>query len=890
MKRLIAVQFALTLLALPVARAADGSPDFDGTTDAVGYTTNGLETPVNQLVKSAGIFVQLPGMRPNALALSPDGKLLVTSGLKSELMALDPADGKVLQHVSFPSDDATPAKSVSSLILDANGRGKLSFTGLAFSPDGTRIYLSDVTGALRVFGVGANESISPLFTVPLPKAHAPDRDDDIPTGIAVSADGAKLYVALNVANRLAELDAASGKVLRTWNVGVAPFDVVLAAGKIYVSNWGGRRPDANSITGPIGENGTVRVDQNSVASEGSVTIIDPASDQAAPVEILTGRHACALAASPGGKYVVCANAGDDTLSVIDTGTDKVVETLCARQNPGDLFGAQPNALAFDKSGKRLYACNGTQNAVAVFQFKPGASKLLGLIPAGWFPGGIVYDARRKMIDVANLKSIAPDKERARKGRGPGFNTHQYYGSLSLISVPSKGSLSKYTVAALDNLRYPLIAQAMLPARDNQPARPVPERTGEPCVFQHVIYFIKENRTYDEVLGDVAEGNGSSNLCIYGARVTPNQHKFVTDFTLLDNTYCCAILSAEGHQWTDSAFSTEYIERSYAGWPRSYPGGAEPAGRDAMAYSPAGFIWTDAASHGRSVADFGEFTTPHHVWTATRKPVKGWTASYRDFTGGSNAISYFAEPDMESVRPFMVSNYMGFDLTIPDVSRAACFIEHLKEYEAADNFPNLIIVWLPDDHTSGTKYGSPRPEAQVADNDLAFGQIVEAVSHSKFWPTTCIFGIEDDPQDGWDHVSAYRTSAYVMSPYCKRHQVVSTQYNNTSLVRTIELMLGLPPMNQLDATATPMFDCFTATPDLTPYTAVTNQVPLDAMNGGEQSIRDPILRNDAKVSASLPLDKEDQCPEDVFNRILWRAAKGSQAPYPDWAVKAVGDND
>ncbi|MDE3069085.1 MAG: beta-propeller fold lactonase family protein, partial [Verrucomicrobiota bacterium] len=663
-----------------------------------------------------------------------------------------------------------------------------------------------------------------------------------------------------------------------------------------------------SMVGPIGRNGTVRVDSRSIASEGSVSVIVPSRPSAAEqAEILTGRHACALALSPDGRWLVCANAGDDTLSVIDTRTDKIVETVWARQNPADLFGAQPNALAFEPDGRKLFVCNGTQNAVAVFQFErhsrslglfhyfhyvPGQTKMLGLIPVGWFPGGIAYDARRRMLEVANLKSVSPRMEPAAKGkgRGLGFNTHQWYGSLSLVPLPSPGGLKEDTRTALADLRYPLLARAALPARPGQPPRPVPERVGEPSVFRHVIYIIKENRSYDQVLGDVAEGNGDPDLCVFGERVTPNQHQFVRDFTLLDNTYCCSILSADGHQWTDSAIATDYVEREFAGWPRSYPAGADPSGRDAMAYSPAGFIWNDAAEHGETVADFGEFTTDHHYWRATHRPEDDWLDAYRDFVSGSNAIVYTVKPDLAALGPCIVTNYEGFDLNVPDVLRASQFIADLKRDEAAGRFPDLAIVWLPDDHTSGTRFGSPTPEAQVADNDLAFGQIVDAVSHSIFWTNTCIFAIEDDPQDGWDHVSAYRTTAYVISPYTKRHAVVNTQYNQTSLLRTIELILGLPPTNQMDATATPMFGCFTDTPDFTPYTAVTNQVPLDEMNPDPREISDPMLRRDAVVSSKLPLEKEDQCPEDLFNHILWRAAKGSRAPYPNWAVTAAGDDD
>jgi hypothetical protein len=380
--------------------------------------------------------------------------------------------------------------------------------------------------------------------------------------------------------------------------------------------------------------------------------------------------------------------------------------------------------------------------------------------------------------------------------------------------------------------------------------------------------------------------------MFGARVTPNQHKLVRDFVLLDNTYCSGILSADGHQWADTAFATDYVERQFADWPRSYPsGGFGEGGKDALAYSPAGFIWDNAWAHGKTVCDFGEFTTSHKSWKdRTRKGEPNVLDCYRDFISGSNAIACTCEPDIESLRPFMVTNTAGWDLNVPDVFRAAQFIKELKKFEATGNFPNLIIVWLPNDHTSATKFGSPTPAAQVADNDLAFGQIVEAVSHSRFWTNTCIFAIEDDPQSGWDHVSGYRTTAYVVSAWTKRGAVVGTQYNQTSLLRTMELMLGLPPMNQMDATATPMFDCFTNTPDFTAFTAVTNNVPLGEMNPLPKLISDPLLRKDAYVSARLPLEKEDQCPEDLFNHILWRATKGPQTPYPAWAVKTVDDND
>ena len=909
----ISIPCLLGAFVLTTAHAAASLENFEATTDVVGRNAGGMETPVNQSITPAGTLVELPGLRPLALALSPDGKLLVTAGLKHELVVVEPATGKILQHVSFPSDQAQEPAPVATASLSPDEKAQISFTGLAFSPDGSRIYLSNVNGDIKVFGVGKDRKVAPLFSIPLPPSDRPGHTNEIPAGIAVSPDGKRLYVALNLSNGLAELDAATGRGLRHWDVGVAPYDVALAGHKVYVSNWGGRRPDADSVTGPAGQGTRVRVDSRSIASEGSVSVIDLADNIASPVgrdsvepklpagsevrargtlaptEIVTGLHAGALALSPDGRWLVVANAGSDTLSVIDTRTNQIVETIFARQKPGDPLGAQPNALAFDKSGKTLFVCNGTQNAVAVFQFKPGESKLLGLIPVGWFPGAIVCDAPRKEIYVANIKGLG--RGRPGKSGSTEFNSKQHVGSLSLVPVPAAKELAAYTQTALADLRYPLLAQAKLPARTNQPARPVPERVGEPSVFQHVVYIIKENRCYDQVLGDMTAGNGDADLCTYGARVTPNQHKLVRDFVLLDNTYCCGILSADGHQWADTAFATDYMEREFANFPRSYPcGGFGENGRDALAYSPAGFIWNNALAHGKTVRDYGEFATAVTRWKyAGRKDKSYFLDFYHQFLNGTDDLVIGCEPDIESLRPYLATNTVGWDLDVPDVFRAAQFIKELKQFEADGNLPNFVILWLPNDHTSGTKLGSPKPAAQVADNDLAFGQIVEAVSHSRFWTNTCIFAVEDDPQDGWDHVSGYRTTAYVASAWTKRSEVIHTQYNQTSLLRTMELMLGLPPMNQMDATATPMFDCFADTPDFTPFDAVTNNVPLDEMNPLPKFISDPLLRKDAYVSARLPLDKEDQCPEDLFNHILWRAAKGSRVPYPAWAVKVVDDD-
>ncbi|HEV2691522.1 MAG TPA: beta-propeller fold lactonase family protein, partial [Verrucomicrobiae bacterium] len=724
--RIFYVPTLLLCLATPLFLHAE---DFGATAETVGRHADGLATPVNQIVTPAGTLVELPGMRPQALALSPSGKLLVTAGLTHELVVLNPKTGEIVQRVALPSDEVAEPSPVASEILNPDTKAQLSFTGLIFSPDGSRIYMANVNGDVKVFGVGADRKVSPLFSMALPPANAPGRTNEIPAGIAVSRDGRKLYVAFNLSNRLAELDALTGKILRTWDVGVAPYDVVLAGKKIYVSNWGGRRPAADSLTATAGHETLVRVDDRSIANEGSVTVINP--DGTNSVDILTGLHACALALSPDGKFVVVANAASDSLSVIDTRTDKIVETICARQNAADLFGAQPDALTFDKAGKKLFVCNGTQNAVAVFQFKPGESKLLGLIPAGWFPGAVVFDAAAKKIYVANIKNIGDKKDKPRVGfgLGLGYNSKLYTGSVSLVPLPSDKELAAYTHTALMDLRYPLLAAAKLPPRENQPAQPVPERVGEPSTIQHVIYIIKENRTYDQVFGDVETGNGDLGLCAFGERVTPNLHRVVRDFVLLDNTYCCSALSADGHEWADTGIATDYMEREFAGFPRSYPSGGDgDSAKDALAYSPAGFIWNDALAHGKTVRDYGEFATSTAHWKdAKHKGKPHWKDYYHQFLDGTDDLVISSEPDLEALRPYLVTNTVGWDLDIPDQFRARKFIDDLKADEQTGAFPNLTIIWLPNDHTSATKAGSPTPAAQVADNDYAFGQIVEAVS-------------------------------------------------------------------------------------------------------------------------------------------------------------------
>lgn len=888
--RMISILLSLTVLfGMPSCRKDE--PD-DELVDAAGDSRTVL--PVNQVLVPAGKQIPLPGLRPQAIALSPDGRCLAVSGKTSELVIIDPAVGTIAQNVALPSEEQNTALADPSSpnILEPDKKGQLSYTGLIFSPDGRHLYLSNVNGSIKVFAVADDGSVTPSHTIPLPPANAPRRINEIPAGLALSTDGRTLYACANLSNRLLVIDTQSNAVTRSFDTGVAPFDVRLLDGKAYVSNWGGRRPKPGDLTGPAGRGTRVKVDPvNHIANEGSVSIID--LDSGSIKEILVHLHSSSLTVSPDGRYVVCANAASDNLSVIDTRSDTVVETIWVKANPAALFGASPNALSFSPDGKRLFVANGTQNAIAVLKFDPEdrESSLLGLIPVGWFPGAILFDPERRTLCVANIKGLPADPKKDRMTGGQGFNSHQYHGSVSIVPIPDPEELMSYTEAVYENYHRERISRAFEKPRPDQPPRPIPERVGEPSLFKHVVYIIKENRTYDQVLGDIPEGNGDPSLCLFGEQVTPNQHKMVREFVLLDNTYCCGILSADGHQWSTTAFGTDYLERSFAGWPRSYPDGMGPDEADALAYAPSGFIWDNALRKEVSLWNFGEFTQPECRWKDAEHQVQPqWKDYWEEYLHGQGDVTIASEPTIETIRPFTPTDTVGWIMEVPDVWRARYITEQISAWDKQGQMPQLILICLPIDHTSGTRAGSPTPSACVADNDLAFGRIVEAFSHSRFWKETVIFGIEDDPQNGFDHVSGYRTTAYCISPYTKRGVVVSTQYNTTSILRTIEQILGLPPMNQFDAAAMPMFDCFTATPDFTPFVAVPNQIPLDQMNPDPQDIADSLLRRNARISAGLNFMQIDACPEDTLNRILWHAVKGSTAPYPSWAVNLVPEDD
>jgi hypothetical protein len=453
-------------------------------------------------------------------------------------------------------------------------------------------------------------------------------------------------------------------------------------------------------------------------------------------------------------------------------------------------------------------------------------------------------------------------------------------SVSVIPFQDTKNLNAYTdtVIALNDLSRALSVREV--PRESVKPKPVPERIGEPSVFKHVVYIIKENRTYDQILGDMKRGEGDPALCIYGANVTPNTHKLCEEFMLLDNFHASGKCSADGHQWTDASIVTDYIEKNMRAWFRSYA----HVQTDALVYAPTGFIWDNAVSHRKSVRIYGEASYP------VIEGELSWTDIYKKYRNGEK-VEFYNHTTIEPVKNILSQTYPSYgNHEFTDAMRADALIKELNDYEAipGDLLPELMIVALPNDHTAGVRPGSPTPRAMVADNDAALGKIVEAFTKSRFWENTVIFVVEDDSQSGWDHVSAYRTVALVISPYSRLKKTISTYYTQPSMIRTIEQILGLPPMNIQDAIANPMIDCFKTEPDRSHYTALPNKIPLDEMNPQIISLSGESLYY-AKKSLLPEFDGIDSGNDDLMNRILWFAAKGN-IPYPANFAGPVDKNE
>lgn len=795
--------------------------------------------PTNQLLKPAGFQVYFPG-RPVDLALLSDKGLLSVKN-KNSLDLIRLSDRTILQSLQFSKSGA-------------------SFTGIYYSESKKKIFLTDAEDLILVANINDKNILSWENPIKLPKP--PIGGDPVPGGFCFNETENTIFVTLSRNNSLAKINVSDTSIIEI-PVGIAPYDVVLKSEtKAYVSNWGGRQPkDGESVYNTSGSN--VLVDPaTGIANNGSVSVIDlKKNTQIKNIEV--GLHPSAMVFNNDKSLLFVACANSDIISVINTETDEVVNKISVRMNDELPFGSSPNALTISPDGKQLFVANGTDNAICVIETeKP--YHISGFIPTGWYPGSVAINKSGTVLYVANVKGAGSRNQRTDR---TGYNSHDHLGSISIIPVPDKSELAKMTETVTNNNAFPGLYSSKSSQGKTKVAVPyLPDQTSH---FKHVIYIIKENRTYDQVFGDMPQGNGDTSLVHFGKEITPNHHKLAETFVLMDNYYCSGVLSADGHQWTDEAFVTDYLEKSFGDFTRSYP----YDGDDALAYASSGFIWDNVLKNGLTFRNYGEFVD------AVIKPANAtFTEIYNDFKNGTNKISIQAEANLEQLRPYLCPTYIGFPNKVPDVYRAAEFIKELNEFEKNDNFPNFIIMSLPNNHTSGTKPGLPTPRAAVADNDFALGQIVEAISKSKFWKETCIFVTEDDPQAGLDHVDGHRTVGMVISPYTKRNEVVSTYYSQINMVRTMENILGIPPMNQFDLSAEPMFDCFTETPDFTPYTVVKNNIPLDEINPPLESLNGK-KRYWAEKSMEQDLEDYDRINEDDFNRIIWHAMKGYDRPYP-----------
>lgn len=796
--------------------------------------------PTRQVIRPAGKTVEFAG-RPVDLVPSPDGRHVYVKDHRG-LVVLDAASNEVMQELPF-----------------GEGTGA-SMHGVLLSADGRKIYATTAHTLLFEGGIDDAGVVTWLRKIRLPGPKGKGNSDAM--GLALSPDGSTLYVCLSRNNTVGVVDLQAGKLVKEIPVGAAPYDCEITndGRTLYVSDWGGRHPKAGERARP--SSGTqVLVDERGVASSGAVSVVDLGRDLETAV-IETGLHPSDLVLSSDEQRLYVANANSDTIEIIDAVRGRVLQSLSVRPLPDLPFGSLPNALALDEGADRLYVANGGNNAVAVVALGERA-EVAGFIPVGWFPGALALSGGR--LFVANVKGVG---SRTNPNKKEGWSVYWHRGSVTRLNPPDREALARMRPDVLAQNRLRLSKSGNRPGRADVCPKPVPEHFGEPSVFQHVVYIIKENRTYDQVFGDMERANSDPNLCIFPREVTPNHHALADEFVLLDNYYCNGVNSADGHSWSTEGIVTDHLEKSFGGFTRSYTFGDDP-----LTYSSGGFIWDRVLAAGLSFRNYGEFdsATPHGGNFSFRD-------IYDDFISGRRSIRFDQSIGVDRVRRLSCKDYPGWNLNIPDVLRADVFLKELKAFSRRNEFPNFTIVYLPQDHTSGTSPGHPTPRAQVADNDLALGRIVDGLTHSPFWSSTCIFVIEDDPQNGFDHVDGHRSLCLVISPYTRRGEVISTFYNQTGVLHTMTRILGVPPLTQLDAMAPVMCDCFRTVPDFSPYDVRPNLIPLTEMNPPKTALRGRALHW-ARASEAQPFERTDEANEDTLNRILWHAMKGVATPYP-----------
>jgi YVTN family beta-propeller protein len=748
------------------------------------------------------------GSFPMNMRISPDGKYLVVlhcGAGEHELMVFRTSDHRRLSRVSIPN----------------------AYYGLVFTPDGSKLYVSGGDDEIVYEYPFADGYLQAPRVIPV---HAPDEDPKkvrhVPCGLALAPDG-RLVVAKSWGNRVEAgslSDYPATRIGLDFETESRPYDIKVVGAGAYASLWG--------------KASVVRLDESGVVKT-----------------IATGDHPNELAVTADGARLFVANANVNTVSVIDTATDTVVETLNTAMYPDSLEGSTPNSLDISPDGKRLYVANADNNCVAVFDIsEPGRTRALGLIPVGWYPTSVRVTPDNKTIYVANAKGFSsfanPQGPQPYLRGGLRRTTEQYLGkllqgSLSIIPVPTEEELAAYTQRVYACSPY---REDKQPVARRPEGSPVPAKVGDPSPIKHCLYIIKENRTYDHIFGDMPEGNGDPDLCLFPEKFTPNHHALAREYVLLDNFYVESQVSADGHEWTMGAYATDFVQKT---WPSSYGGHGltyPSEGAFPTAFPTAGYLWDRCIQAGVSFHSFGEFV-------------------FHDGPVGTPG-----KTGVPSLEGHYDPLYRGWDLDFPDVKRAEHFIEKFNGFVERGDLPSLIIMRLPNDHTTGSSVGKLTPRSMVADNDLALGMVVEAVSKSPVWKETAIFVVEDDAQNGSDHVDAHRTVALVISPYTRGRGLDSTFYSTASMLRTMELILGLEPMSQYDAGARPMYNTFRNEPDTTPYGC--RPVP--------EELRTRVNGPDAwgaELSAQLNFEKEDAADDLLFNEIIWRNVKGADSPMP-----------
>jgi DNA-binding beta-propeller fold protein YncE len=703
---------------------------------------------------------------------------------------------------------------------------KESFQGLTWSSDGKRLFVGGGWDDVVYRFDHSAGLLSNKFEIKYPPKSLGRR---VPAGLALAKDGETLWVANAFGHTLAKFDGA-GNLQLELDLGADSYPYALAwdqeTARLYVSLW----------------------------AKAEVAVVDSTKGEVV-AHWATQEHPNEILLTKDGTVLYVANANRNTVSVFDAKEGQAVETIGTAIDPKAPPGSTPSSLALTPDEELLFVANANTNDVAVFNVKElGESKPLGFIPAGWYPTSVRVARAGKTLYIANGKGTSSKANRdgpnpLAEGRGSirEYIAGLFQGTLSILPIPGPKEMLAFSKTVYQC--SPLRDRANEGVPDRAPGHPIPSKVGNPSPIKYCVYIVKENRTYDQVFGDIPEGNGEKALCLFPEEVTPNHHALVKEFVLLDNFYAEAEVSADGHEWSMGAYASDFVERT---WPLSYRGDRRvpypSEGALAIARPANGYIWDRAAAKGLSYRSYGEF-------------IKNGATPNDPSTTGVAALKGHFDP-----------RFRGYDLSYPDVKRADRFLEELAGFEKSGDLPNLVILRLPNDHTAGTRPGGLTVSAMVADNDLALGRVVEGLSKSRFWPNLAVFVVEDDAQNGSDHVDAHRTVALAISPYIKKHSVDSTMYSTTSMIRTMGLILGFEPLSQFDAAARPMAASFTTAPDLAPYVARAARIDLNARN-----TRDAF---GAEVSLELDLDEaEDQADDLVFNEIIWKAVKGKDSPMP-----------